>query len=162
MLEVVANGKSNRTRAAIYGRERAGVMTAKRALLTWLLMIPVAFANGTVRELAYGPHVSESAAHRISCVTAVGAFAMLVLAVTRRWHFRTYKQACTVGLLWAGATIAFETALGLSRSLSWADMIHQYALWEGQLWALVVFFIGIAPSLSIFWDRCPVAGTERS
>jgi hypothetical protein len=128
-------------------------MTLRHALITWLLMVPIAFANGTLRQFAFAPRIGEPAAHQVSCFTAMAAFGLLIYAVTRRWHLASYGQAWTIGLLWAGATLTFETVLGLSRGVPWRDIFVDYALWKGHLWALVVAFLAIAPALSVAWDR---------
>jgi hypothetical protein len=116
-------------------------------------MIPIAFLNGTLRQFVYGPRVGEPAAHQISCITAIIAFGLLIFAMTRRWHFDSFRQAWRVGALWAAATVAFETTLGRLGGLSWSDLFLDYDLWNGHLWALVVSFIAIAPALIVLWDR---------
>lgn len=128
-------------------------MSTERALITWLLMIPVAFVNGTLRQFGYAPYLGDAAANQISCFTAMFAFALLVYAVTRKWPFTSHGQARAVGLSWAAATVIFEASLGLSRGMPWRDVFAQYAIWNGQLWALVVVLVAMLPSLSMLWDR---------
>jgi hypothetical protein len=128
-------------------------MTTGRALLVWLLMIPLAFANGTLRQFGYGPRLGEPAAHQLSCVTAVFAFGILVVVTSRRWPFTNYSQALSVGGLWAVLTVAFETALGRMRGMPWRDVLADYALWDGHLWGIVVLFLAMAPSLILAFER---------
>jgi hypothetical protein len=128
-------------------------MTIGRALLVWLMMIPVAFANGTLRQFGYGPRLGEPAAHQLSCVTAVVAFGVLIVAASRRWGFTGYGHALWVGTMWAALTVAFETGLGRMRGMPWRDVLADYALWDGHLWGIVVAFILLAPALVVSFAR---------
>jgi hypothetical protein len=128
-------------------------MTLGRALLVWLLMIPLAFANGTLRQFGYAPQLGEPAAHQLSCVTAVLAFGILIVVASRRWPFTSYRQALAIGSLWAVFTVAFETTLGRMRGMAWRDVLADYALWDGHLWGIVVVFLSVAPVLIVSAQR---------
>lgn len=129
------------------------MMTIGRAFVVWLMMIPIAFGNGTLRQFGYGPWLGELAAHQLSCVTAVVAFGVLIVAASRRWAFAGYGHALWVGGLWAVLTVAFETGLGRMRGMAWREVLADYALWDGHLWGVVVAFILLAPVLVVSFER---------
>ena len=53
-----------------------------------------------------------------------------------------------VGALWLVLTLAFEFALGRFVSgLSWREMLGEYDLASGRLWALVPLTVAVAPWL---------------
>jgi hypothetical protein len=127
-------------------------MTLRHALMTWLLMIPLAFANGLIRQFVFVRHMSEAAARQLSCVTAVALFSVLIVVVSRRWHFRSAKHAIGVGLLWAICTALFEVGLGRLRSMAWSDIFRDYAIWEGRWWGLVLVSLIAMPSIVATFD----------
>jgi hypothetical protein len=51
-----------------------------RAILTWVLFVPVAIANGTVRETLYASYVGDRTAHQISTAIAIVAYFALAYA----------------------------------------------------------------------------------
>jgi len=54
--------------------------------------------------------------------------------------------ALAVGGLWLVLTLLFELALGRFVSgLSWQEMIAEYDLFAGRLWALVPVWVAAAP-----------------
>jgi hypothetical protein len=132
---------------ASHGRPESGthLMNIKRALIVWFTMIPVAVANGALRQFVYGPLIGEPMVHQISCFTAIAAFGALIWIANRRWAFSSSSQAFDIGLLWAALTVAFEAGLGLTSGMHWRDIVADYALWNGHLWGLVVAFLVVAP-----------------
>jgi hypothetical protein len=122
-----------------------GVMTFRRSMTTWLLMLVVALLNGTIRQLTYGPHLSELAAHQLSCVTGIATLGLLIFAMSRRWRFQSAEHAWRTGMFWAVLTILFETGLGLMRGLPSKTLLSDYAFWNGHYWGLVIIFILSAP-----------------
>src|SRR5687767_3349723 len=62
-----------------------------RAIITWLLFIPIAVLNGTLRELVYRPFTGELAAHQISTATASIAFFTLAYFCLRH-HLQTTSR----------------------------------------------------------------------
>ncbi len=128
-------------------------MTMSQALSIWLLMIPIAVANGTLRQFGYGPFMAARQAHQLSCLTAIIAFGAFFWIISRRWPFGSEAQALRVGVLWGALTVTFETVLGLQRGLSGEQIFADYAIWKGHLWASVVVFIVIAPWLIVQLEK---------
>jgi hypothetical protein len=54
------------------------------------------------------------------------------------------QQAVLVGIGWLAATALFETFI-LNRKLTWVEIIHTYDLGAGELWGLVLLWIGFLP-----------------
>lgn len=121
----------------------------RAALLAWLAMLPLAVANGALRDLTYGRRLPEPVANRISCLTASLAFLLFALAWGRLHPLEGLGQALAVGLLWVGLTVAFEFLAGrfLSKR-SWASLAAEYDLAAGRLWLLVLATLGLSPALS--------------
>jgi len=117
-----------------------------RYLLAWLPMILIAEANGALREAWLVPRFGEHAARQLSTLLLVALLAIYVGTVTRTWPILSGRQAIAVGALWLALTLAFEFALGRFVSgLSWREMIAEYDLTAGRLWALVPLWVAVAP-----------------
>src|SRR5512137_668396 len=120
-------------------------MTWPRAIVGWLLLLVVAFANGTLRQLAYPAWLGHFAARQVSTVVGSVALGLALWALLRRWPLRRAARAWGVGALWAVLTVGFELAMMRSGGRSWGDVASQYALWEGSLWPLLVLWILVGP-----------------
>ena len=57
----------------------------------------------------------------------------------------TPKTYWKIGLLWVALTIVFETILGLAMGDTIAKLLKAYDITTGNLWLLVVLFMGITP-----------------
>lgn len=102
--------------------------------------MPVAIVNGLVRKYVYQVWVGELVAHQISSVVAVGLFLLLM-----SWFYgknkKLFKKGDTVkvGSLWLGMTILFEFGFGhYLMGNSWGRLLHDYNVFEGRLWLLVL------------------------
>ncbi len=139
-------------------------MTPLRAILSWFLLLAVAFLNGAVRQFAYPSTLGESAARQVS--TGVGAVALgaAMWLILRRWPLPRARQAWAVGALWAALTVAFEVALVRGQGRPWDDVLAQYALWKGSLWPLLVLWVMGAPAAlsALQRSRIAVGATLRS
>jgi len=117
-----------------------------RYLLLWLLLAIVAIANGIVRQSTYGKAVSDLAAHQISTVTAILAFAAVVWIANRFWPIESASQAWTIGFIWLAMTVAFEFGFGhYVAGHSWDRLLMDYNILRGRVWALVLVWVTIMP-----------------
>jgi|SRR5689334_263233 len=117
-----------------------------RYFLAWLPMILIAVANGALREAWLVPRLGEHAARQVSTLILIALFAVYVGYVLRRWPIASSGQAIAVGALWLVLTLAFEFALGRFVSgLSSREILEEYDLAAGRLWALVPIWIAAAP-----------------
>lgn len=122
-------------------------MTLKRALLAWLLLSVVAFANGTARALLLAPYLPELRAHQLSTVLGIVLLGAAIWFLTGRWRFTSSAHAWGIGLLWCLLTVAFEFSFGRAMGYRWERLLADYALWEGRLWSLVPLWVLVAPPL---------------
>ena len=120
----------------------------KRYLLFWLVLLPLAFTNGALRELTYKNVVGEPWAHQISVVTGIAITGIAIWFVVKRWSFPSQQQAITVGIIWIALTETFEAAMVLSGSQHNVEVFfNQHNIAAGELWPLFVLWVGIAPVL---------------
>ena len=121
----------------------------KRATLTWVAMIPVAIANGIVREVAIAPITGDQAANQLSVVT--GSLGMLGVTWCLFRHQAEAERDRTllkVGLAWLAGTIAFEFGFGhFLDGKTWSELFHDYNVAQGRLWPVVLTVILFAPLL---------------
>jgi hypothetical protein len=117
-----------------------------RYLLAWFPMILIAVANGALREAWLVPRLGDHAARQVSTLLLIALFAVYIGYVTRRWPIASSGEALAVGGLWLVLTLLVEFALGRFVSgLSWQEMIAEYDLSAGRLWALVPVWVAVAP-----------------
>ena len=120
----------------------------KKSLLIWLAIIPLAILNGTLREIVLNPLMGEKYGQSLSAVT----LCLIIFIVCWLCIFRigkgTAKTYWIIGLWWVILTILFETGLGMLTGDALAELIKAYDMTTGNLWSLVVLFIGISPWLT--------------
>lgn len=124
-------------------------MTLTRTLLAWLVLLVVGFSNGTLRQLGYARFFSDRTAHQISVATAIVAIGFVVFLITRAWRLNSPRQAWCTGAVWLALTFVFETGMGLVTGETWSRIFGAYALWEGELWPLLLAFILVSPRLAL-------------
>jgi hypothetical protein len=111
-------------------------------------MVFIAIANGALRENWYGKHVSELHTHQVSTVTGVLLFGIYIWALIHIWRPVSEDQAITIGLVWLGMTVAFELLFGhYVAKRSWNQLLHDYNLFAGRVWLLILAWFTIAPYL---------------
>jgi hypothetical protein len=132
-------------------------MTPLRAVLSWLVLLAVAFLNGALRQFAYPSAIGDFAARQVA--TGVGAVALgaAIWFILRRWPLRRAPQAWATGALWAALTVSFELALVRVGGRPWGDVLAQYALWEGSLWPLLILWVLAAPAALSALQRSGIA-----
>ncbi|WP_135606729.1 hypothetical protein [Methanococcoides sp. NM1] len=119
------------------------------SLAVWMLFIFLAIINGTLRGL-YTPYTGELLAHQISSVI----FSTVIFVVT--YVFLKYSdvsgtpvQFIYVGLMWLFLTISFEFLFGhFVIGHSWEHLLHDYNIFEGRIWLLVLIVTAISPWLA--------------
>jgi hypothetical protein len=119
-------------------------MTPVRAVLSWLVLLAVAFVNGAIRQLAYPSTLGDFAARQVSAGVGAVLFGIAIWLLLGPWPIRSARQAWATGALWAALTVLFEAALVRGEG-SWDEVLAQYALWRGSLWPLVVLWVLVAP-----------------
>ena len=117
-----------------------------RYLLAWIPMVLIAIANAAIREFTYGTHLTELRAHQVSSLTAVAFFGLYIWGLTRVWKLESSGQALTIGLTWLVLTVAFEFGFGhWVAGHPWNRLLHDYNLFAGRLWAVILLWVTTAP-----------------
>jgi len=120
----------------------------KKSLLIWLAIIPLAILNGGMREMVINPLIGERVGLPLSGVLLCILVFFLCWFCIPRIGRGTTKVYLLIGLWWIVLTVLFETVLGLLIGNSFTEVTNAYDMTTGNIWLLVVLFIGIAPWLS--------------
>ncbi|MBN1454784.1 MAG: hypothetical protein JW945_00820 [Methanomicrobia archaeon] len=119
-----------------------------QALGVWVLLLILAIVNATLRNTLYGPILkNELLAHQISTGTAIVLFltTMYVFFSRTRAPY-TGTDLIIIGILWLALTIAFEFCFGhYILGNPWSRLLHDYNLFAGRLWILVLVTILVGP-----------------
>ena len=118
---------------------------AKKSILIWVLFIPLAILNGALRESFLIPRIGESGAELVSALILCSLIFIITLILIPRIGKVEEKTYWKIGALWVVLTVVFETVLGLAMGYSFSEVLSAYNIMAGNLWLLVVLFIGIAP-----------------
>ena len=123
-------------------------------LAAWFVMLLVAVANGTARDLVYGPYMSELTAHQLSTATGIALFGLIIRAFVRIYPPSSARHAILIGLLWAALTIAFEFLFfHYVGGRSWPELLANYNIFAGRLWVLVLLWVAVAPYVFYHFRR---------
>jgi len=120
----------------------------KKSVFIWLSIIPLAVLNGIFRESALIPLVGIKYASPISgifLILLIFIISLIFIPKLGRGEKRTYWK---IGGLWFVLTILFETIFGLVTGDNFSELIKAYNITTGDLWLLIVIFVGIAPWLA--------------
>jgi len=118
-----------------------------RWLIAWAGASILGIANGATRELLYKERVGESTANKISVATLIALLALYFGVLQRRWPLRTTHDALSIGAFWVAVTVLFEFGFGhYVDGDSWEELVSNYDVTEGNLWLLVLLWIGVGPS----------------
>ncbi len=127
----------------------------RKALLMWLVLLVLAFLNGTLRELVLAPLLG-AAALPLSGVTAILAFGIAIGLFVRRVR-PGVGEAVAIALVWLPLTLALELALILAQgrpASAMADVFTWQAIADGNLFAVLVGFMALAP-VAFAWRLRP-------
>jgi hypothetical protein len=133
-------------------RLKAGEPLTQEGLAMWkyvLACVPMVFIaviNGAIREGWYGKFLNELQAHQLSTATGVLLFGIYIWVLVRLWRPASAGQALIIGLVWLGMTVAFEFLFGhYVAKRPWRDLLHDYNLFAGRVWVLVLVWVTLAP-----------------
>ena len=120
----------------------------KKSILIWLSIIPLAILNGAFREKFLvswlGENFSEPVSGVILCLL-IFVVSLIFIPQLGKGEPKTYWK---IGILWIALTIVFETIFGLAIGKTFDELLKAYDITTGNLWLIVVLFIGIAPFLA--------------
>lgn len=116
-----------------------------RAVVAWLILCVVMFANGALRAVVLQPRLGEAAARQVASLTGAGLVLLAGFLFARSNPRATSRQLLKVGAAWAAATLIFEFSMGALSGLGWRQMLADYDVTRGRLWPLVVFAVLLGP-----------------
>ena len=123
-------------------------------LAAWFVMLLVSIANGAARDLSYGKHMSELAAHQVSTVTSLLSLGVVIWLVVRRCPPASTRHAIVIGLAWCALTVAFEFLFfHFVGGHSWSELLANYNIFEGRVWVVVLLWITAAPYAFVQFSR---------
>ena len=116
--------------------------------LAWLPMVLIAILNGIMREYFFAQKLSELHAHQLSTATLILILGIYIWTLTKFWRLTSSEQAFKIGLLWLGLTVSFEFLFGhYVMGHAWHRLLHDYNVFAGRIWGLVLVWIAVAPCL---------------
>lgn len=120
-----------------------------RAIAVWCAIVPIAIANGAVREILIEPAAGPAAGHVISTMMLCAAV-LLVTWITIGWmRPASLRDAARIGVLWVALTLAFEFLAGhFVFGTPWSRLLMDYNLAERRVWILVPITTALAPWLT--------------
>lgn len=120
-----------------------------RATLLWAAIIPLAVANGILREQVLRRFLAAPSARAASGVllaSVILGFALLTVPWLRAGSLAAHVG---VGLYWGALTIGFEFGFGRwVAGKSWPELLRPYRFAEGDLWVLVLLVVAAAPAIA--------------
>jgi hypothetical protein len=117
-----------------------------RILLLWAAIIPLAIANGMLRDAVLVRSFGQSRARTVS--------GLILSAVILAWTILTIPWIplsgplpyAGVGLLWLALTVAFEFLFGrLVAKKSWQELLRAYRFEGGDIWPVVLIVVAVSP-----------------
>ncbi|GAA4715008.1 hypothetical protein GCM10023215_67720 [Pseudonocardia yuanmonensis] len=117
-------------------------------LTGWFGLAALAFANGTLRVVAYQDLVGEIVARQIATNLLIIMIAAYTVALHRRRPLPDTRAALAVGATWTAMTLAFEFGVGhYVFGNPWTTLLADYDLTQGRIWILVPIATLLAPAL---------------
>ncbi len=113
--------------------------------LLWIPMLFIAILNGAARDLWYKKIIGELNGLQLSTLTLIILLGFYIRAVLKKYPADSVTESLKIGLLWLSLTLLFEFGFGLIRGKSWAVMLHDYNIFEGRTWVLVLIWVALAP-----------------
>lgn len=119
-----------------------------KATLLWFVLMVLAIANGTVRIKLIIPFTGLTWGLAISTVMLC-ALILLTAWMSIRWMGpQDAAHAWGIGLLWLAMTLGFEFGAGhFLFKKPWSELLLDYDLSKGRIWALVPIITLLAPRL---------------
>ena len=118
-----------------------------KSMLIWLSIIPLAIANGALREGLLVSLIGDKFANPISGIILCILIYTVSFIFIPKLGKGTKKTYLAIGLLWFFSTVIFETGLGLFMGIAFIEIINAYNITTGNIWLIVVIFTGFVPYL---------------
>ncbi len=120
-----------------------------RSFLVWLLFIPLAIANGALRDLVVTPLLGDTLGRAISSLTLSFLILLLTMLLVGRLGVNTRAGYLAVGGFWTVLTLLFEFSFFvLIMGHPMDELFADYDLFRGRLWLVVLATMFFAPLLA--------------
>jgi hypothetical protein len=116
-----------------------------KSLLIWVSILVLGVLNGGLRNYIITPLITEKFSRPLSGITLsclIFIVSLIFIPLLGKGLKITYIQ---MGILWVLLTIIVETIIGLIQGSTFNQIINAYNITTGDLWLLVVLFIGFVP-----------------
>lgn len=122
-------------------------MMIKKTIFIWLSIIPLAILNAGLREKVLTPLIGTEYSLAISGITLIIFIFIVTFILLPKLGKGKPKVYWQIGFLWIMLTLIFETSMGIFMGNTFEQIVNAYDITNGNLWLLVVIFIGFAPRL---------------
>ncbi len=120
-----------------------------RSFLVWLLFIPLAIANGALRDLVVTPALGDTLGRAVSSLTLSFLILLLTVLLVGRLGVNTRAGYLMVGGFWTVLTLFFEFSFFvLVMGHPMDELFADYDLFRGRLWLIVLATTFFAPLLA--------------
>jgi len=120
-----------------------------KSFLIWLLFIPLAIANGALRDRALLRALGDTPARAISSLTLSILILGLTVLLVKRLGVDTRAGYLVVGGFWLVLTLLFELSFFvLLMGHPMDELLMDYDIFRGRLWLMVLVTTFFAPLLA--------------
>jgi len=117
-----------------------------RSFLVWLLFIPLAIANGALRDLVLTPALGDTLGRAVSSLTLSLLILGMTLLLVDRLGVSTRAGYLGVGAFWLVLTLLFEVSFALLvMGHPMDELLQDYDIFRGRLWLIVLVTTFYAP-----------------
>ena len=120
-----------------------------KSFLVWLLFIPLAIANGVLRDLVLTSALGDMLGRAVSSLTLSFLILGLTLLLVDRLGVNTRAGYLVVGAFWLVLTLLFEVSFFvLVMGHPMDELLQDYDIFRGRLWLIVLAATFFAPLLA--------------
>ena len=121
-----------------------------KSLGAWLVILVLAVANGSLREIVLIPVLGKTIGLILSGALLSLLVALVSFAFVRLSHGITISQGLRVGASWLCLTLVFEFSFGrYIQHKSWSELLDAYTFKDGNIWPVVLLVTLLAPSAAV-------------
>jgi hypothetical protein len=126
-------------------------MSFLRLLRAWAIILPFMIANGIVRELVLKRAVNDSVAEALSALLGIAIILVATRFLLHPLAGKSIPELVRASVTLVLLTVAFEFGFGhYVDHKSWSEVLANYALWNGQLWPVV---LAVLAGMPFVWGR---------
>jgi hypothetical protein len=117
-----------------------------KAMVAWLVLFVVMFANGAARVIVLQPRLGEDRARQLASLTGLSLVLLVSGLFVRVAPEATSRELWEVGVAWLACAMAFELLFGhFVSKMSWSALLADYNILRGRLWSLVLIGVCLGP-----------------